>query len=164
MINCFIHVIYWGLGIVQWWFFKDWDNGIVQWWLYNYFILPWILLFSMPLWWLCRYNTCTFIHLLVSIYPLSMMSLLHTIYRLFYYWAHTQLPMMYYQLGLLGRQFITWWTTISVRCAAAAGSDGCDRGAPSVAFVSCRLPGEARPSLSFVLIPLQSPLCASSRL
>ena len=51
-----------------------------------------------------------------------------------------------------------------MRCAAAAGSDGCDRGAPSVAFVSWRLPGEARPSLYSVLIPLQSPLCASSDL
>ena len=60
MINCFIHVIYWGLGIEQWWFFKDWDNRIVQWWLYNYFILPWILLFSVPLSWLCHYITCTF--------------------------------------------------------------------------------------------------------
>ena len=28
-----------------------------------------------------------FIHLLVSIHPLSMMSLLHTIHRFFYYWA-----------------------------------------------------------------------------
>ena len=60
MINCFIHAIYWGLGIVWWWFVKGCDNGIVQWWLYNYFILPWNLLFAMPLWWLCSYITCTF--------------------------------------------------------------------------------------------------------
>ena len=60
MINCFIHLIYWGLGIVLWWFFKDWDNGIVQSWLYNYSVLTWILLFLLPLSWLCRHITCTF--------------------------------------------------------------------------------------------------------
>ena len=80
-----------------------------------------------------------------------MMSLLHMIYRLFYYWAHNPLPMMY-----------TWWTAISVRCATSqGGSESCDRGAPSVAFVLWRLPSEARPSLCSVLIPLRSPLCAS---
>jgi len=60
MINCFIHLIYWGLGIVLWWFFKDWDNEIVQSWLYNYFVLTWILVFSVPLSWPCRHITCTF--------------------------------------------------------------------------------------------------------
>jgi hypothetical protein len=52
-------------------------------------------------------------------------------------------------------------TIPGVRCATAASSDDCDYGAPSVAFGSWRLPGEARPSLSSILIPLQSPLCAS---
>ena len=37
MISCFfLHVIYWGFGIVQWWFCY-WDNGIVQWWMIIWF-------------------------------------------------------------------------------------------------------------------------------
>jgi len=40
--------------------------------------------------WLCGDHVVIhFIHLLINIHPLSMMYLLRTIYRLFYYWAHS---------------------------------------------------------------------------
>ena len=72
---------------------------------YSYFILPWILLFALFLWWQCHYileilfcmcydggvaiaTFCTFVTEQLSINPLSMMSLLHVICWLFYYWAH----------------------------------------------------------------------------
>jgi hypothetical protein len=93
--------------------FFGWDNGIVQWWLYtepcglcndglfntgatNFCSHGYIIIASFHesiyFWWLCGHNivilVAHFIHLMVSIYPLSMMPLLHTIHWFFWYWAY----------------------------------------------------------------------------
>ena len=62
------------------------------------------------------------------------------------------------------------WCGVRRRCGQpprATGGSSALRvhgGAPSAPFASCHLPGEARPSLSCLLLLLRFPLCSSSNL
>jgi hypothetical protein len=99
MSSCYL-LRFWGCAMID--IYLDWDNGIVRWWLiissfhdscylHEFFVMtiPILYLGNSLLHVLFSFRwSLQFVRFLLSISSLSMMSLLHMICWLFYYWAH----------------------------------------------------------------------------